>query len=207
MRPGDLVITPGWTWHDHGNLGAEPVVWLDGLDTAFANMLGANFREDYPEDTQPVTRSEDAAAARHGIDLLPADYRAARGASPILSYPYEPTREALAHLARSGPPNPWHGYKMRYGGHPFPTMAVFMQFLPDGFAGRDYRSTESKVFCVVEGRGSAAIGETHFDFAPHDVFVVPSWERYRVDAQGNCVLFSYSDVEAQERLGFWREQM
>jgi gentisate 1,2-dioxygenase len=211
MRPGDFVMTPGWTWHDHGNSGPGPVVWLDGLDTAFANMLGANFREDYPEDTEPVTRPEGNAAARYGANLLPVDCCAAGRASPILSYPYEPTREALAHLARSGPPDPWHGYRMRYanpanGGHLFPTMAAFMQFLPDGFAGRDYRSTASTVFCVVEGRGNVAIGETRFDFAPHDVFVVPSWEPYRIDAQGDCVLFSYSDLEAQERLGFWREQ-
>jgi gentisate 1,2-dioxygenase len=210
MRPGDFVMTPGWTWHDHGNLGSAPVVWLDGLDTPFANMMGATFREDYPEDTQPVTRPEGDAAARYGANLLPVDYRALGRASPVLSYPYARTREALAQLVRSGPPDPSHGYKLRYanpanGGHPFRTMAVFMQVLPGKFAGRDHSGTESTVFCVVEGSGSVAIGESRFDFAPHDVFVVPSWEPYRLDAQGDCVLFSYSDRAAQEALGFWRE--
>src|SRR4029077_21199213 len=32
MHPGDFIITPSWTWHDHGNValadGGEPVVWL-----------------------------------------------------------------------------------------------------------------------------------------------------------------------------------
>jgi gentisate 1,2-dioxygenase len=210
MRPGDFVMTPGWTWHDHGNLGSGPVVWLDGLDTAFANMLGAHFREDYPEETQPLTRAEGDAAARYGANLLPVDYRATSCASPIFSYPYARTREALAQVARNGPPHASHGYKLRYanpanGGHPFPTMTAFMQLLPARFAGGGYRSTESTVFCVVEGRGSAAIGEARFDFAPHDVFVVPSWEPYRLDALGECVLFSYSDRAAQEALGFWRE--
>ena len=32
MSPGDFVITPSWTWHDHGNDKREPMVWLDGLD-------------------------------------------------------------------------------------------------------------------------------------------------------------------------------
>jgi gentisate 1,2-dioxygenase len=210
MRPGDFVMTPGWTWHDHGNRGSAPVVWLDGLDSPFANMMGATFREDYPEETQPVTRPEGEAAARYGANLLLGDYGAPGQASPIFSYPYERTREALAHLARSGPPDPSHGYKLRYanpasGGHPFRTMAVFMQVLPEKFAGRDYRSTESTVFCVVEGRGSVAIGDSRFDFAPHDVFVVPSWETHRLDAHRDCVLFSYSDRAAQEALGFWRE--
>ena len=32
MREGDFVITPTWTWHDHGNDSPKPMVWLDGLD-------------------------------------------------------------------------------------------------------------------------------------------------------------------------------
>ncbi|MFT5539564.1 MAG: gentisate 1,2-dioxygenase, partial [Alphaproteobacteria bacterium] len=31
MEPNDLVLTPNWTWHDHQNVGTEPVVWLDVL--------------------------------------------------------------------------------------------------------------------------------------------------------------------------------
>ena len=85
-------------------------------------------------------------------------------------------------------------------------MAVFMQWLPRGFAGHEYRSTDGAVFCVAEGQGSIAVGETHFDFAPKDVFVVPSWERYRFAAKNDCAIFSYSDRAAQEALGFWREE-
>jgi gentisate 1,2-dioxygenase len=62
------------------------------------------------------------------------------------------------------------------------------------------------VYCVVEGRGNAVIGETRFDFSPHDVFVVPSWEPFQFTAGTDCVLFSYSDRAAQEALGFWREE-
>ena len=32
MDEGDLVLTPGGEWHDHGHEGNEPVVWLDALD-------------------------------------------------------------------------------------------------------------------------------------------------------------------------------
>ncbi|HKB61868.1 MAG TPA: cupin domain-containing protein [Burkholderiales bacterium] len=191
MRPGDFVVTPGWTWHDHGNDGPAPVVWLDGLDTAFANLFGAHFREDYPEESQPVSK--------------PA------GVSPILSYPYERARELLEELAKGGEPHSSHGWRLRYlnpvtGGDPFPTLTAFMQQLPKGFAGRNCRSTDGAVYCVVEGQGSIAIGETHFEFAPKDVFVVPSWERYRFAAKTDCAIFSYSDRAAQEALGFWREE-
>lgn len=211
MKPGDFVTTPNWTWHDHGNVGSEAVVWLDGLDTAFANLFGAHFREDYPRESQPVARIEGDAAARYGANLLPLEQRPTGRASPVLSYPYDRTRTALHSLARSGDPHASHGYKLRYsnpatGGHPFPTMAVFMQWLPKGYAGRRYRSTDGAVFCVVEGQGSAVVGETRYRFAPHDVFVVPSWEFCQLTADTDCVLFSYSDRAAQEALGFWREE-
>ena len=190
MRPGDFIVTPGWSWHDHGNEGSAPVVWLDGLDTAFANLFGAHFREDYLEEEQ------NASPAR---------------ADSVLSFPFERTRASLERMSKSEDPHPCHGWKLRYSNpatrrDPFPTMAVFMQWLPKGFAGRKHRSTDGGVYCVVEGRGRADIGTAHFDFAPHDVFVVPSWEIHRFTAATDCVIFSYSDRAAQEALGFWREE-
>src|ERR671927_554774 len=29
MKPGDFVLTPSWTFHDHGNLGDGPCMWMD----------------------------------------------------------------------------------------------------------------------------------------------------------------------------------
>lgn len=189
MHPGDFIVTPGWSWHDHGNEGSAPVVWLDGLDTAFANLFGAHFREDYPEEKQR------AAPAR---------------ADSVLSFPFERTRASLERMSKSEDPHPSHGWKLRYanpatGGDPFPTMAVFMQRLPKGFTGGAYRSTDGAVYCVVEGRGRADVGTARFEFAPHDVFVVPPWESHRFTAATECLIFSYSDRAAQEALGFWRE--
>jgi gentisate 1,2-dioxygenase len=188
MRPGDFIVTPGWSWHDHGNEGPGPVVWLDGLDTAFANLFGAHFREDYSEEKQGARAKRDS----------------------LLSYPYERARAELKRMSRTGSPDPSQGWKLRYtnpatGRDPFPTMAVFMQWLPKGFSGRPYRSTDGAVYCVVEGRGSVETGAARFDFAPHDVFVLPSWEARRFTAKDDCALFSYSDRAAQEALGFWRE--
>jgi len=61
-------------------------------------------------------------------------------------------------------------------------------------------------FTVVEGRGTAHIGDERFAFEPHDVFVVPPWTPYHLTADEECVLFSLSDRAAQETLGFWREE-
>ena len=57
MHPGDFVLTPGWTWHDHGHLGSAPVIWLDALDNPFGQFFGAIFRENYPGETHPCHKS------------------------------------------------------------------------------------------------------------------------------------------------------
>src|SRR5207245_8942479 len=71
MHPGDFIITPSWTWHDHGhegnghgNAGGEPVVWLDGLDIPIVRLLNASFAEPGAADVQPVSRPEGDSPAR-----------------------------------------------------------------------------------------------------------------------------------------------
>src|SRR5258708_4710052 len=209
MHPGDFVVTPGWSWHDHGHAGSGPVIWLDALDNPFGQFFGATFRENYPEETYPLRRAEGDAASRYGAGLLPLDHPVDQRASPLLVYPYERTRDALYRLSPGGPVHPVHGAKRRHahpadGRHPFPTIAVFMQWLPRGLAGEAYRATAGTVFNVAEGPGRVVIEDETFTFPPHDVFVVPPWCRYRLDAGGDCGLFSYSDRPAQEALGFWR---
>ncbi len=211
MSPGDFIVTPNWSWHEHGNLGREAVVWMDGLDSAFTRFFGATFREDYPAETQPLYRPEGSAAAAYGSALLPVDHKPEAGPSPMLRYPYERTRAALDHLVRNAEPHAAHGAKLRYanpanGGYPFPTMAAFMQLLPKGFAGRPYRSTENTVFNVAEGAGRAIIAGQTFAFGAHDVFVAPSWCDYALSAREDCVIFSYTDRPAQEAAGFLREE-
>ena len=58
MRPGDFIITPSWTWHDHGNESNEPMIWLDGLDIPMVNHFSASFAEKLNEDTQELKRPE-----------------------------------------------------------------------------------------------------------------------------------------------------
>lgn len=142
--------------------------------------------------------------------MVPVRHRVSDPTSPVFSYPYERSREALDTLYRHGELDPWDGVKLRYvnpatGGWPMPTIATFMQYLPAGFRGKTYRSTDATVYCVVEGRGTAHIGEARFAFAPHDVFVVPSWAPVRLDAQDDAVLFSYSDRPVLAALNLLRE--
>jgi len=215
MQPGDFVVTPGWAWHDHGNLGSGPVVWMDGLDTPFVGLFGAHFRENYADDTYPVHCSADASVSTYGFNLLPTQHQRAAtdGQSPLLVYSFERTRQALSHLAASPDQSPdaAQGYKLRYanpatGGYPFTTMAAFMQWLPTGFRGQAYRSTDNAIFNVAEGSCRVEVGGQTHHLTAHDVLVVPPWETYRFEADSHCMLFSFTDRAAQVALGFWREE-
>ena len=210
MHPGDFIVTPNWEWHDHGNIGTEPVVWMDGLDSAFTKFFGTTFREDYPRDVQPLYRSEGDSMASFGSALLPMEFKGEGTASPLLVYPYTRTRAALAHLKETRPLHAAHGVKLRYanpatGKYPFPTMATFMQLLPKGFSGKPSRTTENAVYNVAEGSGRVTIEGKAFDFEPHDIFVAPSWCEVSFVAREESVIFSYSDRAAQEAMGFFRE--
>ena len=87
-----------------------------------------------------------------------------------------------------------------------PSMAAFMQLLPDGMATAPYRSTDSTVFVCLEGSGSTIVGDTVLRWEPNDVFVVPSWQFYQHEVKSEVVLFSYSDRAVQEKLGLWFEE-
>ena len=214
MEPGDFIITPSWTWHDHGNPavveGGEPVVWLDGLDIPLVRFFGATFAEDGEQAEQPLTRPQGNSMARYGMNLLPLRQQRKSPTSPLFNYPYARTREALDTLLRQGEVDAWDGVKLRYvnpttGGWAMPTIATFMQILPRGFRGQTYCSTDATVFSVVEGTGSVRIAGERFDFQAKDIFVVPSWAPVSLQSDEDCVLFSYSDRPVQEALGILRE--
>ncbi len=216
MQPGDFITTPSMAWHDHGHEGQDPMVWLDGLDIPMLRFFDAGFAENDTSKSQQVKEPEGTSFARFGHNMAPVRGTSPYGqTSPIFSYPYSRTREALHTLERSAPVDAWDGVKLRYtnpltGGTPMPTMGTFMQLLPKGFSGKPYRQTDGTVFSVVEGTGTAYIesptGKAQFDFTARDHFVVPSWHTLRLHSTPGCVLFSYSDRPVHQALGIHREE-
>ena len=215
MAPGDFIITPSWTWHDHGNPASEPVIWLDGLDIPIVRSLDASFAENFPEDEQPVTSLEGKSSTRFGNNMVPADYEPTSLTSPIFAYPYTQSRTTLRELAERTDPDLAHGYKMQFinpvtGGYAMPTIAAFMQLLPANFESTRYRSTDGTVYSVVEGSGAVTIGEgqgaSTFEFVSKDHFVIPAWHPHQFRITDECVLFSFSDRPVQKAFGMWREQ-
>ena len=216
MRPGDFVITPSWTFHDHGSESDGPVVWLDGLDIPMVRFFDAGFAENDAGKQQAQSRPEGASMARFGHNMGPVRPLSPYGAtSPIFSYPYDRSREALEQLERSAPVDPCDGVKLRYtnpltGGWPMPTIATFLQKLPAGFRGQGWRQTDGAVYSVVEGQGEVELAQgdkrSSFAFGPQDHFVIPSWHTARLRSDAGCVLFSFSDRPVHQALGIHREE-
>ena len=219
MKPGDFVITPAWTWHDHGNETDQPMIWLDVLDLSIVAHFRGQFREEWKETRFPVTRPEGDALARYGSGLMPDGYSAASTGSPLTSpvfnYPYERTRDALHRLSRSGAPDPHHGFKLRYvnpvdGGWAMPTIATWMQWLPQNFNTQPWQCTDGLGFVCKEGSGetritSAGGSVTTIKWKANDTFVVPGWTAHSHHVKDHTILFGFSDRAAQEKLGLWRE--
>lgn len=210
MRYGDFILTPPLTWHDHGNNSADPIIWLDVLDLPMVSFFDASFAQAHPRDEHFISRPNGDSQARYGANMLPIDYVPQGKTSPIFSYPYSRSREALEVMRRGAEWDPCHGLKLRYtnpatGDFAMSTIASFLQLLPKGFVTAQYRSTDATIFVVVEGTGTTVVGDQTFHWAPRDVFIVPSWNEVSHRPDTDAVLFSCSDRAAQEKLGFFRE--
>jgi len=213
MRPFDLVLTPGWQWHDHGNTTSQPMIWLDGLDIPTVLLFDASFVEHLPTSAHPETVPPYDSALRYGRNMRPmrgtvADRRPAR--QPLFHYPYATWRESLHALARSSDPDPHLGHALEFinpadGGAVMPTISAHVRLLPAGFASRPRKSTDGTVFVVVEGSGTARIEGKDVPLQVRDTIAVPSWRETVLRADTDLVLFAYSDRTAQEKLGLFRE--
>ncbi len=210
MLPGDFVITPTWTWHDHANIGDAPMVWVDGLDTPIVNTLNAGFREELDEQQHAVIKPDDSSVIEFGYAMAPADFTPTRPGTPMINYPYLRARRMLDSMRAHRPVSAHHGYMLKYlnpldGGWAMPTLATNLRLLPQGMTTAPYRTTATTVFVVVEGEGVSRIGGLELDWREHDVIIAPAWAMQEFEARRESVLFSYSDRAVQEKLNIWRE--
>ena len=212
MEPGDLVLTPSWTWHDHGNEGTEPMIWMDGLDISLVRYLRANFYEQFPEDQQPVIGVGDSVRKYAAGALRPAREEVSVPYSPLWHYKWDRTYDALAGLAEIGS-DPFDGVAMEYsdpatGGPVLRTMSCWVQLLPSGVRTKAHRHTSSKVYQVFRGAGYSVINGRRFDWNEGDFLVVPSWawHEHACESEQEAILFSIQDTGLMKSLSLYREE-
>jgi gentisate 1,2-dioxygenase len=202
MYAGDLILTPGWTWHEHLHEGSGPIVWLDVLDASLQRYLGTDAFEPGPPHDVPE-RTPDAAFAF--ANVLPETGDPTQH-SPVFRYPWADAAAAVsaAPRARDG------ARRVRYvnpatGGA---TMSLLDCTLMEIDAGREtiaFRTTSHSVCAVVEGAGTTTSGDTTIAWGVKDVFALPNrqWVIHR--ATERTRIFVTTDREILRRLDLLEE--
>jgi len=207
MEPYDLILTPGWMWHDHHNQSAKPAMWLDGLDVPFTLALNQNFYEELGEAAQEPRRGPAPSPL-----LRPAGTAGERQGP--FRYPWKETRPRLEALAAEGAVHSHDGVALDYvnpatGGPTLPTLTCRIHWLPPGFEGRWHRRTTSSVLFAVEGEGRAIVEDKELDWARHDTVAVPNWSWIKLINRSRtapAILFSMSDSPILKTFGLYREE-
>jgi gentisate 1,2-dioxygenase len=221
MEPGDFLVQPSMTWHDHGNMGEEPVVWMDFLDSTLIAPLEAGFHEDWADgNLQPVIHPEGYHSMLYG-SVRPARLIGARidspQDSPPVTYKFKDTLRVLEHMAEEEEHDPHAGVLLEYanpvsGGHTLPTMCARIQMLRPGESTRPLRHTGFIRFDVVRGHGVTTVDlddPTDLSWEERDIVRVPHWRWYKhrnTSQTEPAILFSISFSPLAEALGFYREE-
>lgn len=219
MSRGDLLLTPGWNFHGHHNDTDQPMAWIDGLDIPFAQQNDVGFFEfgservtDYA--TPNFSRSE-RLWCHPGLRPLSGLQKTV--SSPIGAYRWEHTNRALTEqllLEEDGQPaTVEQGHAaVRYinpttGGDVMPTIRCEFHRLRAGVTTPVRREVGSSVFQVFEGRGAVVMNGHEQSLEIGDLFVIPSWISWSLQAETHFDLFRFSDAPIMERLHFDRSQV
>jgi gentisate 1,2-dioxygenase len=213
MHSGDLVLTPGWAWHDHSNTADAPMLWFDGLDLPMIEALDGVFFEPHPENNQPVEGAHNRSEAAYGTAGIYADEQVGEALdpapSPLLVYRWQDTEAELERKAAARPDAPSVAVEYvnpRSGASVLPTLACGMRRLIGGRSTPPRRRSGNQILVVYRGTGHSVIDGQRFTWGPGDMFVVPSWSAVEHHAARTADLFTLSDTPVLRALGIYREQ-
>ncbi|WP_043939882.1 cupin domain-containing protein [Phaeobacter gallaeciensis] len=216
MSRGDLLLTPGWNFHGHHNDTDNPMAWIDGLDIPFSQHNDVGFFEfgsDRVTDYATPQYSQGERLWCHP-GLRPLSQLQNTVSSPIGAYRWEYTNQALTQqllLEDEGHPAtiaPGHA-AVRYvnpttGGDVMSTIRCEFHRLRAGARTQTRRDVGSTVFQVFEGSGAVVIDGKRQSLDIGDLFVIPSWVSWSLEAETQFDLFRFSDAPIMERLNFAR---
>ncbi|NMP24125.1 cupin domain-containing protein [Sulfobacillus sp. DSM 109850] len=211
FEPGDFLVTPTWTWHDHANEGNEIVYWIDCLDVPFTKYLGVCFTEFYPQAQQELTVPDNYSMKRYGGGMVrPISDRHPKAVT-LARYSWQSTWDALVSMTQTDP-DPWDAYAVEYinpstGRDADGRIGARLQLIPPTFHGEAHRHVHSVIYHVFRGSGYSVIDGIRFDWNQGDFFVVPGWswhEHVNSSSTENAVLFSCNDLPIMETFDFER---
>lgn len=212
MAPGDVLLTPNWSTHGHGNSGTACAYWLDFLDAPLVQMLEPMFFEAAEDDAA----ANGGAAAKSAIVALGAPASAASpaatGASPRTpprTPPFVFTREEIHRRLSAAAPDASGVFATQIElGHPaLATTALFMMSLRSGRRTTPFRTTANTIYAAVEGEGVTEVDGLRFAWRRGDVVAAPAWRPHWHEASTEAILFRVTDEPVMRQFGWWREEV
>ncbi len=210
MECGDVVLTPGGIWHEHGHEGSQPVIWLDALDLPLFVYLEGSYAEEGPLQ-RPEDRVESSMAEYSEAGLVPSRSGIqARKPYPMLRYPFERTARALDALEAVSAPG--HPLEIDYvnpetGESCLPTLGFTAMRLRPGERHAAPLRSSSAAFHAVRGRGTSYVDGAELTWSAGDTFSAPPFARIEHRAEGlRADLIRVHDRPLQERLRFYEER-
>jgi gentisate 1,2-dioxygenase len=225
--PGDMVLTPNDTWHNHGTVGNEQALNLSVLDLPLVETLNAtHFDHDYKEMENGKLVSKKQQTPRFTADYSQTTYgyggllprfagsksRGAGYSSPMFVYRWEMVLELFSkHKDRESDPH--DGLLIEYidptTGQPvYRTMTFFAQLLRAGERTLPVRTTANLLVSPFEGEGYSIVDGKRHDWKKFDTLAIPggSWfEHHNLSADKPLYLFVASDEPVLKKLGLYKK--
>jgi gentisate 1,2-dioxygenase len=206
MEEGDLVMTPGGDWHDHGHDGADPVVWLDALDLPLFVYLEGSYAVEGELQTQrnrpDASRLEYAAAG-----MVPSRMRNRPVRRyPMMRYPWAAAEAALRALAAHGEPAELDYVNPETGEDVLPTLGFTALMLRPGERLTPPLRSSSGAFHVIAGAGSTTVNGKQIPWQDKDTFTAPVFSDIIHQAETESFLIHIHDRPLQQRLGYYEER-
>lgn len=204
MLPGDMILTPGTTWHEHIHAGQGRCVWVDALDVPLHRYLRDPVFEPGPAHDLLALPADNSFTA---AGLVSAETMPSTPYSPMFRYAWAQAKAALDAL----PAAPDGSRRLRYvhplhGGAVMPTLDCYLLGLALQQPHQPRLSNCNTVCVVVQGTGWSMVGGKRIEWQAKDIFTLPHNQVVTHCAgSSDTVLFQVTDREILRRLELLRE--
>jgi gentisate 1,2-dioxygenase len=183
METGDVVLTPGGTWHSHAHDGDETACWIDGLDVPLVNALQLQTWEPHPSRYEDVKSVVEETPMRFSHASIQRRLDAAK-----------PDAEG------------YFGKRIRLEAPTMPTLGLTVQRLEAGQKTRRWRTNANTSFCIMGGSGASFIDGEKIEWGFGDIFVAPTWRWIEHHIDSDAQIFSMSDEPLLKWAQYYKSQ-
>jgi gentisate 1,2-dioxygenase len=188
MEPGDVLLTPNWSTHGHGNNSKANAYWLDVLDAPLVQLLEPMFFEPLDEDAsheafepEPVAPTKESSF----VFTLAETERRLDAAAPTPAGPF--------------------GTTIELGSPALDTASLHMMRLAPSVRTATHQATANNIYAIVRGEGATTVDGERFAWSRGDVIAAPAWRPHFHEASQDALVFRVTDAPTLQKLGFYRE--